>query len=97
MDDARKMLYFNVANGVTLERAAEAIGMDVAVAHETFRAVGLALAAKQMRETMPYVPCQTEGAARQNRKQLVPLLETLDLDEKLEYRRVVAAPITRDQ
>lgn len=94
MDDVRKLVYFNVCQGVPLARIAETYGMTETVAYETFRKVGLELASEMVRNAMPYSPCQTEGGAFQNRKVLIPMLDNLKLDfDHPEFRRVVARPL----
>lgn len=78
--DNRKLLYSNVACGVAPEVAARALGYTDEQAKDVFDEVAKKLAWLQVKDSMPYVLCQTVEHARQNRKALLPLLDTLDLD-----------------
>ncbi|KVL59257.1 hypothetical protein WT01_15610 [Burkholderia cepacia] len=93
MDQASaKLIYQNVACGVSYEAQARALDCSVEEVERVFRAVGLALANWQLRETVPYTPCQTPIAALQNRKVLLQLLAQLDIDSVvIEYHRIRAA------
>jgi hypothetical protein len=95
MDQAsKKMLYKNLACGVTPEAQARALGCSVEEVERTFREVGLALANWMLQETVPYLPCQTPKSAGQNRKVLLQFLDGLDLDEIIiTYHRVRAARV----
>ena len=95
MDQAsKKMLYKNLACGVTPEAQAKALGCEVEEVERTFREVGLAMANWMLQETVPYTPCQTPQSARQNRKVLLQFLEGLDLDAIIiTYHRVRAARV----
>ncbi|MBF3874204.1 hypothetical protein [Burkholderia pseudomallei] len=93
MDQASaKLIYQNLACGVTPEAQARALDCSVEEVERVFRAVGLAIANWQLQETMPYTPCQTPTSAMQNRKVLLQLLDKLDIDSVvIEYHRIRAA------
>lgn len=93
MDQAsKKLIYQNLACGVTPEAQAAALGCSVEEVERVFRAVGLALANWQLNETVPYTPCQTRAAALQNRKVILQFLDKLDIDNVvIEYHRIRAA------
>lgn len=93
MDQAsKKLVYQNVACGCTFEAIARALDTTEEEVERTFKEVGLTIANWMLQECVPYVPCQTVNAARQNRKVLLQHLSTLDLDViKLAFHRVRAA------
>ncbi len=93
MDQASaKLIYQNVACGVSFEAQARALDCSEEEVQRVFRAVGLALANWQLQETVPYTPCQTQIAAIQNRKIVLQLLDKLDIDSiVIEYHRIRAA------
>jgi len=95
MDAAvRKMIYKNLACGVTAEAQAAALDTTVEEVERTFREVGLAMANWMLQETVPYVPCQSITSVRQNRRVLLQHLDRLDLDAVLiTYHRVRAARV----
>ncbi|WP_207000744.1 hypothetical protein [Trinickia mobilis] len=78
--DLRKLVYQNVACGVPPEKVARDLGISEEHAKDMFDEVGLKLAGHQVFEAMPYLACQKPIDALQNRKTLLPILETLDLD-----------------
>lgn len=88
---AMKLIYQNLACGVPPEQQARALGCDVEEVNRTFRHVGLVMANLQLTETMPYVPCQTQISAMQNRKRVLQLLDDLDLTVVPIYHKVRAA------
>lgn len=91
---ARKLIYKNMACGVTAEAQAAALDTTVEEVERTFREVGLAIANWMLQETVPYVSCQTVAGARQNRRVLLQHLAALDLDAVLiTYHRVRAARV----
>lgn len=92
MDQAsKKLIYQNVACGVSFEAQARALDCSVEEVERVFRAVGLALANWQLQETVPYTPCQTPTAAIQNRKVILQFLDKLDIDSiDIEYHRITA-------
>lgn len=95
MDQASaKLVYQNLACGVTPEAQARALGCSVEEVERTFREVGLRIANWMLLETVPYLPCQTPASAKQNRKVLLQYLAGLDLDGiELKFHRVRAARV----
>ena len=89
-----KLVYQNLACGVTPEAQARALDTTVEEVERVFREVGLAMANWMLQETVPYVPCQTVAAARQNKKVVLQHLANLDLSLiKIEFHRVRAARV----
>jgi hypothetical protein len=78
--DVRKLVYQNVACGVPPEKVAHDLGITEEAAKDAFDEVGLKLAGHQVFEAMPYTACQTPIDALQNRKALLMMLDTIDLD-----------------
>lgn len=95
MDQASaKMIYQNLACGVTAEAQAAALDCSVEEVRRVFREVGLKMANWMLMETVPYVPCQTPEAAAQNRKTVLQFLDGLNLDDiKVVYNKVRAARV----
>lgn len=94
MDAAsKKLIYQNLVCGVTPEAQAAALDTTVEEVERTFRTVGLAMANWMLEETVPYVPCQTTGSARQNRKVLLQYLSKLDVDRPVVFHRVRSARV----
>jgi hypothetical protein len=78
--DVRKLVYQNVACGVSPEKVAHDLGITEEQAKDAFDEVGKKIAWVQVKDAMPYVLCQSIDDARQNRKSLLPLLDKMDLD-----------------
>lgn len=94
--DVRKLVFQNVACGVPPEKVAHDLGISEEAAKDAFDEVALKIAGHQVFEAMPYTACQTPLDALQNRKALLPILETIDLDSlKLAKLRRVASRVTR--
>jgi hypothetical protein len=94
--DVRKLVYANVACGVPPEKVAHDLGITEEAAKDAFDEVALKLAGHQVFEAMPYTACQTPPDAQQNRRALLPLLETIDLDSlQLSKLRRVTSNTTR--
>jgi hypothetical protein len=111
--DTRKLIYLNLANGVSVVEVANAFGLTIKV----FTEVALKLAGHIVFSKMPtiltesdvpqHLPRATEidriaaleircGAARQNRRSLIPMLEELNLDAGLiERMKRVRHTVTR--
>ncbi|WP_213308176.1 hypothetical protein [Paraburkholderia sacchari] len=95
MDQASaKLIYQNLACGVTPEAQAAALDCTVEEVERVFKEVGLRLANWMLLETVPYVPCQSRIAAIQNRKVLLQHLDRIDLDGiQVIYHKVRAARV----
>ena len=84
----KKLVYSNLANGVSVEAVSAAFEISPQAVTATFKEVGLQLAGHMVHEATPYVPCQTVEAARANRVKLLPMLAGLELTDTPRYRRV---------
>lgn len=94
MDEAsKKLVYQNLACGVAPEAQARALDCSEEEVERVFREVGLAMAAWQLDNNVPYVPCQTLAAARQNKAKVLTLLPDVDLALVKKYHRVRAARV----
>ncbi|MGB8422180.1 hypothetical protein [Paraburkholderia sp.] len=80
MSDVRKLVYQNVACGVPPEKVAHDLGLTDEQAKDAFDEVARKIAWVQVKDAMPYLPCQSINDAMQNRKALLPILENMDLD-----------------
>jgi hypothetical protein len=115
--DTRKLIYLNLANGVSVVEVANAFGLTIEELDKVFTEVALKLAGHIVFSKMPtiltesdvpqHLPRATEidriaaleircGAARQNRRSLIPMLEELNLDAGLiERMKRVRHTVTR--
>jgi hypothetical protein len=87
----RKLIYFNMARGVTAVTLAKQLNCSEEEVNHVFREVGLLLASWQVHNAHPYTPCQTVQGARQNLKVLLPMLDAVDLGSIVTFARVRAA------
>jgi len=90
--DARtkKLVYQNLANGCAPAQVSAALGLSPNEVHLAFKEVGRLLAGFQVERAMPFAPCQSIAAARQNRVRLLAVLEEVSLDDLEKWRRVKA-------